>query len=225
MFVLSCEPATSAVPEWHRELFRGHEEIVSSTEGWSPGSLNLAQAFATKLRSLLAHGDITRLLIDFSRHPDDPERFSRFSKKLTDEQKQKLDERHHRAHLNTLKQRILAEQQRTGEALHLTLRAEDEPGMPTVELLHSGERDIETKFVERWRTALQAAAPDLKVSSRIDQSYGLSRFLREEFATGFGSVNVVVARSCFLDGKPVRWEQLKKTLLATLPQPQPTVPS
>ena len=50
MFILSCEPATSAIPEWHREVFRGHEDVVTSQEGWSPGSLNLAQAFATKLR-------------------------------------------------------------------------------------------------------------------------------------------------------------------------------
>ena len=65
MFVLSCEPATCAIPEWHKELFRGHEEAVTE-QGWSPGSLNLAQTFATKLRTLLAHGDITRLLVDFS---------------------------------------------------------------------------------------------------------------------------------------------------------------
>ncbi|MCW1923802.1 hypothetical protein OKA05_14640 [Luteolibacter arcticus] len=218
MFVLSCEPATSAVPEWHKELFRGNEEVVSSMEGWSPGSLNLAQAFATKLRTLLAHGDITRLLIDFSCHPEDPERFSRFSKTLTEDQRLKLDERHHRAHLNLLKQRIVEEQRRSGLAIHLTLRTEDRPGMPAVEFLHAGEREIETGFVQRWRTRLQSAVPELSVNSRIDDGSGLSRYLRDQFKLGFGSINVVVARSSFLDGKPIRWDQLKKALLETLPQ-------
>jgi hypothetical protein len=225
MFVLSCEPATCAIPEWHRELFRGRDEIVTSAEGWSPGSLNLAQAFATKLRSLLAHGDITRLLIDFSRHPDDPERFSRFSKTLTEDQRSKLDERHHRAFLNLLKQRTIEEQRRSGQALHLTFRTEDRPGMPAVEFLHSGEREIETKFVDRWRARLQSTYPELSVGSGNDDGYGVSRYLRDEFSTAFGSVSVVAARSSFLDGTPVRWDKLKKLLLETLPQsempPQP----
>ncbi|MEK7953958.1 hypothetical protein [Luteolibacter soli] len=218
MFVLSCEPATCAIPEWHKELFRGHEEVVTSGEGWSPGSLNLAQTFATKLRALLAHGDITRLLVDFSCHPDDPERFSRFSKTLTEDQRHKLDERHHRMFLNLLKQRTIEEQRRSGVALHLTFRTEDRAGMPTVEFLHSGEREIESKFVEQWRTKLQAAHPEISVGSRNDGNHGLSRYLREEFPSGFGSVSVVVARSSFLDGTPVRWDQLKKFLLEALPQ-------
>jgi hypothetical protein len=218
MFVLSCEPATCAIPEWHRELFRGRDEVVTSAEGWSPGSLNLAQAFATKLRTLLAHGDITRLLIDFSRHPEDPERFSRFSKTLTEDQRQKLDERHLRSHLNLLKQRTIEEQRRSGVAIHLTFRTEDRSGMPTVEFLHSGERDLETQFAHRWRTRLQSTHPELSVKAGTDEGYGLSRYLREEFPTAFGSVSVVVARSSFLDGSPIRWDQLKKILLEALPQ-------
>jgi hypothetical protein len=218
MFVLSCEPATCAIPEWHRELFRGSEEVVTSAEGWSPGSLNLAQAFATKLRTLLAHGDITRLLVDFTRHPDDPERFSRFSKTLNEDHRSKLDERHHRAHLNLLKQRILEEQRRSGLAIHLTFRTEDRPGMPAVEFLHSTEREIETRFVDRWRTRIQSTYPELSTGTGNDNGYGLSRFLRDEFQEGFGSVSVVAARSSFLEGTPVRWDRLKKILLETLPQ-------
>ncbi|HEY1120354.1 MAG TPA: hypothetical protein VGE67_02085 [Haloferula sp.] len=218
MFVLSCEPATCAIPEWHKELFRGHEEVVTSEEGWAPGSLNLAQTFATKLRALLAHGDITRLLVDFSRYPDDPERFSRFSKTLTEDQRHKLDERHHRAHLNLLKQRTLEEQRRSGQAIHLTFRTDDRPGMPAVEFLHSGEREIESKFVERWRSKLKETHPEISVGSSNDNGSGLSRYLREEFPTGFGSVSVVAARSSFLDGTPIRWDQLKKFLLEALPQ-------
>ncbi|WP_193211556.1 hypothetical protein [Luteolibacter marinus] len=217
MFVLSCEPATCAIPEWHKELFRGQEETVTSGEGWSPGSLNLAQAFATRLRALLAHGEITRLLIDISRRPEDPERFSRFSKTLGDEQKRKLDERHHRGYINVLKQRIAEEQRRNGVAIHLSIRTEDRHGMPVVELKHDPSLDTESGFVRKWADALRAAAPDLPVSVEVDPNYGLSTVLREEFTSGFGSVSLVVARSSFLDGKPLPWAHLKKTLLETLP--------
>jgi hypothetical protein len=217
MFVLSCEPATSAIPEWHRDLFRGHEEVVTSQEGWSPGSLNLAQAFATKLRTLLAHGDITRLLIDFSRLPDDPARFSRFSMKLTEEQRRKLDERHHQAHFNLLKQRIEDELRKEERAIHLSLRTEDRPGMAVIEFIQDPSRDVETAFVRRWADALRGAAPELQAAVVSDPNYGLSSALRDEFPERFGSISVVAVQSSFLDGKPIRWDKLKKLLLDTLP--------
>jgi hypothetical protein len=217
MFILSCEPATCAVPEWHRELFKGHEETLAA-EGWSPGSLNLAQAFATKLRTLLAHGDITKLLVDFSCRPEDPERFSRFSKKLTEEQLRKLDERHHLAHINLLKQRIREEMSKEGNALHLSIRADERPGMAAVELVFDPSREIESAFVRKWADALRAAAPELQILTVPDPNYGLSSVLREEFPSSFGSISVVAARSSFLEGKPLRWDKLKKLLLETMPR-------
>ena len=90
--------------------------------------------------------------------------------------------------------------------------------MPTVEFLHSGEREIESKFVERRRSKLQETHPEISVGAGTDAGLGLSHYLPEEFSTGFGSVIVITARSSFLDGTPVRWEQLKRILLEALPQ-------
>ena len=70
-FLFSCEHATCAVPEAYRELFHGAEDAVHSTEGWEPGSLNLAQAFSMKFRTPLVHGDVTRLLIDLEKDSDE----------------------------------------------------------------------------------------------------------------------------------------------------------
>jgi hypothetical protein len=219
MIVLSCEPATCAVPEWHKELFRGHEETVSSPEGWAPGSLNLAQAFATKLRALLAHGDLTRLLVDLSKAPDDPARFSRFSHTLSDEQRRKLDERHHAAYLQLLRQRIVEEQRKSGIALHLSIRTAPDAAPPVVRLVFDPSRDLESTFVNKWADALRAADPELSVELVGDPNEGLAATLRDEFRLGFGSISLVVADSCFLDGRPLRWEILKRHLLATLPPP------
>jgi hypothetical protein len=218
MFVLSCEPATCAIPEWHKELFRGHEETVTSEEGWSPGSLNLAQAFATKLRALLAHGDITRLLIDFSLRPDDPKRFSRFSATLNEDHRRKLDERHHQAHLKLLSQRIEEDLRHGGPVIHLSIRTNPRPDAPVVEFVQDPSRDTETSFVRKWTDALRAAAPELKFAVASDPNYGLSSVLREAFPDNFGSVSVVAAQSSFLEGKPLRWDKLKKLLLDALPQ-------
>jgi hypothetical protein len=219
MYILSCEPATCAIPEWHKELFRGYEEVVTSTEGWAPGSLNLAQAFATKLRTLLAHGDLTRLLIDFSKRPGDPERFSRFSAKLTDDHKRRLDERHHLAHIKLLKHRIEEEIRKEGKAIHLSFRTDHRPDMSTVELVQDISRDLETGLVRRWAEALRSAAPELRFAVVTDPTYGLSAELREHFPENFGSVSVIANQTSFLEGKPMRWDQLRRLLLDTLPPP------
>lgn len=217
MVILSCEPATCAVPEWHKELFRDHEETVTSSEGWAPGSLNLAQAFATKLRCLLAHGDITRLLVDFSKSPDDPARFSRFSNTLTEDQRRKLDERHHAPYVTLLKQRIADEQRKSGRALHLSIRTDACNGFPVIGLIHDPSRDIESTFVRKWTDALLARAPELHATIISDPNYGLSTTLREEFPSDFGSVSLIVDQSTFLEGRPLRWEAFKKLLLETFP--------
>lgn len=219
MLVLSCEPATCSVPEWHKELFRGHEETVTSDEGWAPGSLNLAQAFATKLRALLAHGDLTRLLVDLSKAPDDPARFSRFSLTLGEEQRRKLDERHHAAYLQLLRQRIAEEQRQRGVALHLSIRTAPAAAPPVVRFVFDPSRDLESTFVHTWTDALRAADPGLSVELVADPGEGLAATLRDGFRLGFGSVSLVVAQSCFLDGRPLRWDILKRHLLATLPPP------
>jgi predicted N-formylglutamate amidohydrolase len=219
MYVLSCEPATCAVPEWHKEIFRGHEETVTSNEGWAPGSLNLAQAFATKLRTLLAHGDITRLLVDFSKGPDDPSRFSRFSLMLNEEQRRKLDERHHGAYFKILCQRIAEEQRRSGQALHLSIRTREQEGAATIGLLHDSSRKIEATWVNDFSATIKRLDPARSVSVGTDLDYPLSSALRSEFPENFGSVSLVVAQSCFLSGSPIRWEALKKLLLDSIPKP------
>ncbi len=218
MYVLSCEPATCAVPEWHKDLFRSHEETVTSAEGWAPGSLNLAQAFATKLRTLLAHGDITRLLVDFSKPPDDPSRFSRFSLQLTDDQRRRLDERHHTPYYNLLSQRIVEEQRRTGFARHLSIRTEERPDLPPVALFHDSTRSLEVRWAKEWSDNLQSIQPDLPIEILDQPDYPLSAALRREFPEGFASLSLVVASTCFLNGQPVRWEVLKKALLDSCPK-------
>ena len=103
-YLFSCDNATCAVPEAYRELFLDSEEIVESGEGWEPGSLNLAQAFAMKFRTPLVHGDVTRLLIDFGKDGD--ERWSRFSMQLPEATRIKIAERHEKPYRLQIGQRI-----------------------------------------------------------------------------------------------------------------------
>ena len=212
-FLFSCNNATCAVPEAYREIFRGSEDVVGSTAGWEPGSLNLAQGFAMKFRTPLVHGDVTRLLIDFEKDGD--ERWSRFSLKLPEATLLKVIDRHERPYRTSLKQRITEDLRRHDALLHVMIHTD-----PTTDGLVLLETPVEAALAERfsnaWRARLTAADVDVRQVKAVPIS-DLGAALSAEFsATRYAQVRLSVSQTFFLEGRPWRWETLKKLLLESL---------
>lgn len=212
-YLFSCEHATCAVPEPHREVFRGREERVSSTEGWEPGSLNLAQGFAMKFRTPLVHGDVTRLLVDLEQDGD--ARWSDLSAALPEATQVKLEDRHWRPYRVLLKQRISEDLRRNDAVLHVMVHTDPEgAGNVVLETLPGSE--FAEKAAAEWSGRLTAAGLDV----RHDRAAEISPLARELVAAfppaTYGAVRLKVVQSFFLEGRPLRWETLKKTLLTSL---------
>ncbi len=212
-FLFSCENATCAVPEAYREIFRGHEEVLTSSEGWEPGVLNLAQGFAMKFRTPLVHGDVTRLLINLENDGD--ERWSRFTEPLPEATRVKLADRHERPFRGALKQRIAEDLRRHDVLLHVMLHTDS-----TTEGLILLETPVGAvlaeKFAAAWRQRLVAANLDVRQVGGVDSS-ALGQSLSEEFsAESYAQLRVSISQSFFLEGRPWRWETLKKLLLESL---------
>ena len=212
-FLFSCEYATCAVPEAYREVFRGQEDVLTSTEGWEPGSLNLAQGFAMKFRTPLVHGDVTRLLIDFEQDGD--ARWSRFSLKLPEATRVKLADRHERPFRLSLNQRIAEDLRRHEALLHVMVHTDPATdGLVMLETPAGGL--LAEKFAAAWRTKLAAAEVDVRhVRGSGETPLGLS--LTKAFpAEQYAQVRLSVSQTFFLEGRPWRWETLKKLLLESL---------
>ena len=221
-YLFSCEHATCAVPEAHRELFRGEEDVVTSTEGWEPGALNLAQAFSMKFRTPLVHGDVTRLLINLEHDGD--ARWSRYSAKLPEATRLKLADRHERPFRTALSQR-LAEHFRRQEALvHLLLHTS--PDLDGRVVLESHAKSpLAESLAAAWRDQLHAAELDVLHLHNSPPST-LESWLVSEAAGGiYVPVRLTVSQSFFLEGRPWRWETLKKLLVESLPNAAGRVPS
>lgn len=212
-FLFSCENATCAVPEAHRELFRGSEDVVASTEGWEPGSLNLAQAFAMKFRTPLVHGDVTRLLIDLEKTGG--ERWSRFSLQLPEATRAKLVDRHERAFRTLLCQRIAEDLRRHAAVLHVMVHTS--PAIDGRVLLETpAEAPLAEIIAAAWRGQLRAAEVDA-LHVRGAEPTALEAFLQRDFpAAQYAQVRLSVSQTFFLEGRPWRWETLKKVLLDSL---------
>ncbi|GAA5125464.1 hypothetical protein JIN84_14170 [Luteolibacter yonseiensis] len=212
-FLISCDHATCAVPEAYREIFRGSEDIVTSTEGWEPGSLNLAQGFSMRFRTPLLHGDVTRLLIDFGKDGD--ERWSRFSLKLPETTRAKLVDRHERPYRTQMKDRIAEDLRRHESLVHVMIHTD--PATDGLVMLETPPGAVlAEKFAAAWRTRL--AAKDLDVRHVRDVVPGaLGASLAAVYpAEQYAQIRLSVAQTFFLEGRPWRWETLKKLLLDSL---------
>ncbi|MCU0794592.1 MAG: hypothetical protein MUF31_01515 [Akkermansiaceae bacterium] len=213
----SCTTAVSSVPEWHRALFDGHEETLTSPAGWSPGALNLAQGIAMQVHIQLVHAEYTRLLIDLSRHPDDEARWSEHALRLTDDQRRKLDERQKTGFLAALSTRISLPLQRGEKTVHVHVDTPALPAGTALRFRHSPAQTEEKAWIERWSDAIRQRLPGIGIEVVTDASRDLHSYLRETHP-GLLSISLEANSSCFLTGTPLRWTDLRKTLLATLPR-------
>ena len=212
-FLITCENATCAVPEAHRELFRGSEDVVASTEGWEPGALNLAQGFAMKFRTPLVHADVTRLLIDFEKDGD--ERWSRFSEKLPEATRAKLADRHVRQYRLLLNNRIADDLKRHARVLHLMVHTEPgDDGRVTLATFPGGA--VAEQLATAWRIHLTGHAIDARQHPNSEPT-ALAAELAAPFTPDrYVQIKLSVSQGFFLEGRPLRWETLKKILLESL---------
>jgi hypothetical protein len=211
--LISCEYATCAVPEAYRELFHGAEETVTSPEGWDPGALNLAQGFSMRFRTPLVHGLHTRLLIDLDAAGD--ARWSRFSKKIPEAGRLKLADREERSFRTSLCLRIQEDLRRHPAMLHLMVRTAP-VAEGTVMLETFAAAGLGESLAAAWRNRLLALGLDVSHHKAVTES-ALATELGGMFpADRYGLIRIKVAQSFFLDGRPWRWEILKKALFESL---------
>ena len=210
--LFSCEHATCAVPEAFRETFKGSEEIVTSIKGWDPGALNLAQGFSMKFRTPLVHGDVTRLLIDLNEDGD--LRWSNFSGKLPEATRAKLVDRHERPYRLALRSRVTEDLTRNHRVLHVMIHTEEGGPELLLEMVRDG---FAREVADGWRSGLSANGVEMRVM-KIDGSGLMERLVVNYPEDRYGLLRLKVPQSYFLEGKPLRWETLKKFLLSSLSQ-------
>ena len=220
-FLISCENATCAVPEAYREIFRGAEDMVESAEGWEPGALNLAQALAMRLRTPLLHGDATRLLIDLEQDGD--LRWSQYSKVLPEATRVRIAERHEHPYRTQLRQRITEDLRRHSALVHLTVHTEvTSEGMVTLTIPPAAA--LAKKIAGAWVMLLRAGGLEVRLLGNAEIPAMAASLAREFPADHYAQIRLAVSQSFFLEGRPWRWEVLKKLLVESFLQAAAEMP-
>lgn len=214
-YLFSCEHATCTVPEAYREYFRGSEEVLTSNEGWEPGALNLSQAFAMRFRTPLVHGDVTRLLIDLEKDGD--ERWSRFSEKISESMRLRMADRHERVFRQHLRQRIAEDLRRYESVVHVMVHT-DAVNAGRVSLVTPEKSVLGESLAGEWSSRLRASDVDVRCVREADTGAFAGALAREYDPARYAQIRLEVSQSFFLEGKPLRWETMKKILLDSLAQ-------
>lgn len=212
------------MPPSYRALFRGAGEVLKSHRGWDPGALALAQRFAEAFQAKLFFSTTTRLLVELNRSLHHPKLFSDYTRGLSRDAKQQVLEAYYVPHRQAVERYIASEIAAGRSVLHIgvhsfTPELNGEVRQADIGLLYDPARTEERRFCAAWRTALLAAAPDLRVRKNypyLGTADGFTTYLRRQFgAADYAGVELEVNQRYPLQAKSA-WRQLQATLVSAL---------
>ena len=211
-FLITCCHATCAIPEAQRELFSGHEDRVTSSEGWEPGALNLAQGLAMKLSTPLVHGDVSKLLFDLEKVGDD--QFSEISITIPEALRTRFGDRLNEKFQNAINAKLNEDFKRHSSFIHLDIHT-----APITEgkiIFECTGDSLADKFAAM--TVKNLTVPEIAASiiTMKDISPMLEGMLNKDVPGKIGIVRITVSQSFFLNSQPLRWETAKKTIIQAI---------
>jgi predicted N-formylglutamate amidohydrolase len=184
--VLTCEHAGHRVPQRYAELFAGAQGVLESHQGWDPGALRLARLLARRLKRPLLVTHWSRLLVESNRSPSNPSVWSRFTRELPRDERERILERYWRPHRQAVEAEVAAAIGRGERVVHVAVHSftparDGVVRNADVAFLFDSKRIREAAFARRWSAGLCQRTPELRI--RYNYPYrgstdGLTTWLR-----------------------------------------------
>jgi predicted N-formylglutamate amidohydrolase len=219
-FLVSCEHAVNHVPTPWKHLFADHEEILASHRAYDPGALKLARLLADTLDAPCFEAEVTRLLIDHNRSPENRFLWSKFSRGLTKAEKNSLIDEYYLPFRNTVGQWIEKQRKNGLTVIHLSIHSftpvlEGRVRRADIGLLYDPRRVGERYFARSWKKRLLKLAPDLRV--RLNYPYrGVSDGHQRTYRLLYGSTDYFALEleinQALVRGDVSRWSSIQNLL-------------
>jgi predicted N-formylglutamate amidohydrolase len=219
--VLTCEHAGNRVPREYVGLFRGAGAVLESHRGWDPGALTLARVIARRLRTPLLALTWSRLFVEGNRSETNPRIWSRFTKALPKDERERILDRWWRPHRAAVEAAVAAgalKARVVHVAVHsFTPELDGEVRNADVSFLYDSRRKPELELCRRWGAILRRLDSTLRV--RYNYPYngasdGLSTWLRKLHPES-RYIGVEIEINQGLVGTR-RWRKLQATVAASL---------
>ena len=190
--IVTCEHGGNSFPKQFIALFHNRKELLESHRGHDPGALDLAKKLAHGLKAPLFFSETTRLLIDLNRSPNNPNRFSDITSRLSPPEKTNIQElcyQHYRAEVESELADII---RKYGLALHVSVHTftpllRGKVRSADIGFLYDPSRKAEASFCILWQDAFRRL--DQKLQTRRNYPYrgtsdGFTAYLRKSFSAG-----------------------------------------
>jgi predicted N-formylglutamate amidohydrolase len=223
-FIITCEHGGNKIPAPYRRLFRGQRALLDSHRGYDPGSLIMAKALASAYRAPLVASTVSRLLIDLNRSIGHPQLFSAVTRAAPARARAQIVEQYYRPYRVQVERLVSQAVSRGHRVIHIsshsfTAELDGRVRGADVGLLYHPGRRGEAEACARWKEALAALAPELRVRRNYPyagRGDGLTSHLRARFAQcDYVGIELEInQRIVFAAGR--RWTALRHMLIDSL---------
>jgi predicted N-formylglutamate amidohydrolase len=190
--VITCEHGGNRIPKPYRDLFHTHQVLLNSHRGFDFGALIMARALATAFAAPLVASTVSRLLVDLNRSVGHPHLHSEATRNTLVEVRQRIVKHYYqpyRAQAERLVRQAIADR---GQVIHLsshsfTPELDGKVRNADIGLLYDPTRPGEADLCERWKLALKACAPNLRVRHNYPyagKGDGLTSWFRQRLPPG-----------------------------------------
>jgi len=219
--VVSCEHGGNRVPAEWSHLFRGAARVLDSHRGWDPGALGLARRIARRMSAPLHASTVTRLLVEPNRSERHRSLFSRYTRSLSLDARERILRRHYYPHRRKVEGDLTAALRGGGRVMHLSVHTftpvlDGDVRRVDVGLLYDPARPAERSLCDAWARDLKRASPGLRV--RKNHPYrgaadGFTTYLRRTLGRRYLGIELEVSQRFFgKDGRPLAADVLTRVV-------------
>ena len=222
--LVTVEHGGNRVPPAYRQLFTPGGDVLDTHRGYDPGALLLGRQLAARLDAPLVGSTTTRLLVDLNRSLGHRGLFSEFTRTLLPEEKARIVERYWKPYRDEVGRVVAGFIDRGRRVVHLSSHSftpvlHGEVRNADVGLLYDPGRPAERRLAARWKAAMLAIDPALRI--RMNYPYagradGLTRDLRRRHAPGrYAGLEIEVNQRYVIAGGRA-WAALRHTVLESI---------
>jgi predicted N-formylglutamate amidohydrolase len=222
--LVTVEHGGNRVPPAWRHLFAASAAMLDTHRGFDPGALLLGRELAARLDAPLVTATTTRLLVDLNRSLGHRGLFSEFTRTLPPDERARIVECYWRPYREEVDRIVAAPIARGRRVVHLSSHSftpvlHGEVRNADIGLLYDPGRPAERLLAARWKAALLAIDPGLRV--RMNYPYagradGLTRDLRRRYPPGrYAGLELEVNQRHVIAGGRA-WTALRHTLLESI---------
>jgi predicted N-formylglutamate amidohydrolase len=222
--LVTCEHGGNHVPPRYRRLFRDLQGLLKTHRGYDLGALVMAREISESFQAPLVASTVTRLLVDLNRSPGHPRLHVDAVRKSSREKRKQILADHYlpyRAQAERLVSKAIARGRRVIHVSSHSFTPELQGKVRTADvgLLYDPGRPGEARMCERWKAALERAAPGLRVRRNYPYSGkddGFMPYLRRRYGPAAYIGIEVEINQAIVVAAPRRWAELRAAIIDSL---------